>query len=301
MSAWRHPNHRPADSLPVELRRTTVTPAARVWVARITGQPIVRVERLAGASSTAVHRLRVPDGHSLVLRRYLWPGFLDEEPIAPQRELEALGVAAAHNLPVPLVIAADITGDDIGDGIPTILMTFLPGRALAVPDPVRLAEMVASVHAAGPSGLSHHYYPWFADLPVRPPSTARRPHLWEHALEVRVSAMPSYRPTFIHRDFHPGNVLWRHKHCVGIVDWANGCRGPAGCDIATCHGNLISWAGYEVADDFVAAYEALTGEPHHPYWEIASVLEHGPSPWTSLHIAQSERRLDRAIATLGRT
>lgn len=301
MSAPRHPNHRPLATLPVELRRTTVPAAARAWIRRSTGQSVVRAERLPGASSTAVHRLVFPDRHSLVLRRYVWPGFLDDEPIAPQRELDALSFGSGHDLSVPHVVAADITGNDIGDGVPAILMTFLLGQALASPDPVRLAETAATVHAVDPSGFSHRYFPWFEDVVLRPPSTARRPRLWERALEVRVTGMPSYRPTFIHRDFHPGNVLWHRGRCSGIVDWANACSGPAGCDIATCHGNLIGWAGYQVADEFVAAHETLTGEPHHPYWEIASVLEHGPSPWTSRHIAESERRLDRALAALGAT
>jgi len=300
MSAPRHPNHRPLATLPVELRRTTVPAAAKAWIMRSTGQSVIRAERLPGASSTAVHRLFFPDRHSLVLRRYVWPGFLYDEPIAPQRELDALSFGSGHELAVPHVVAADITGNDIGDGVPAILMTFLRGRALASPDPVRLAEAAASVHAVDPSGFSHRYFPWFEDIVLRPPSSAHRPRLWERALEVRVSGMPSYSPTFIHRDFHPGNVLWQRERCSGIVDWANACSGPVGCDIATCYGNL-RWAGYQVADEFVAAHEALTGEPHHPYWEIASVLEHGPSPWTSRHIAESERRLEGGLAALGAT
>jgi aminoglycoside phosphotransferase (APT) family kinase protein len=301
VSAPRHPNHRLPGTLPVELRRTTVPPAVRAWIARSTGQSVARAERLAGASSTAVHRLRFPDGLSLVLRRYVWPGFLEDEPIAPQRELDALSFAGVDHLPVPGVVAADITGGDIGDGIPAILMSFLPGRALASPDPVRLAEAATAIHAIDPSGFAHEYFPWFEDIPLRPPSSAHRPRVWERALEIRINGMPSYRPTFIHRDFHPGNVLWRRGRCSGIVDWANACRGPAGCDVATCYGNLIDWAGYDVADKFVAAYEALTGQAQHPYWEIASVLEHGPSPWTHQDIAESERRLDRALAALGGT
>ncbi|MGH9151234.1 MAG: hypothetical protein ACRD03_02270, partial [Acidimicrobiales bacterium] len=68
----RHPNQRGRDSLPVELRRVTVSPAARAWVATETGGAVVRARRLPGASTSAVHRLDLSDGRALVLRRYVW-------------------------------------------------------------------------------------------------------------------------------------------------------------------------------------------------------------------------------------
>jgi len=301
MSAPRHPNHRPLATLPKELRRTTVPLSVRVWVTRTTGLSITTVNRLPGASSTAVHRLGFPDGTSLVLRRYVWPGCLDDEPIAPQREVEALCHASGRGVPAPHVIAADITGTEIGDSVPAVLMTYLPGRALGSPEPIRLAEAAATVHAVDPSGFAHEYFPWFDHLPSRPPSNARQPRLWERALEIRSEGSPPYRSAFIHRDFHPGNVLWQRGRCTGIVDWANACQGPVGCDVATCNGNLIDLAGPDVADRFVYAYESILGEPLHPYWEIASVLEHGPSPWCERDITYSERRLERALAALGAT
>lgn len=236
----------------------------------------------------------------MVLRRYVWPGFLEDEPIAPQRELDALRFAVAHDAAAPNAIAADIIGEDIGDGIPAILMTFLPGRAMASPDPSRLAEAAAEIHAIDADDFPHRYFPWFDGIFERPPSNAERPELWERALEVRAGGAPKYRPVFIHRDFHPGNVLWRRGRTTGVVDWANACRGPAGSDVATCRRNLLDWADADTADKFVAAYEVLTGEEVHPYWEIASVLEHGPSPWTAEHIGRSEMQLERALATLGR-
>ena len=74
MSAPRHPNHRPLATLPKELRRTTVPLSVRVWVTRTTGLSITTVNRLPGASSTAVHRLGFPDGTSLVLDVETKPG-----------------------------------------------------------------------------------------------------------------------------------------------------------------------------------------------------------------------------------
>jgi len=96
----------------------------------------------------------------------------------------------------PEVVAADVTGGDVGDGVPAVLMSML----------------------------------------------------WERAVEVWHTAMPVYRPVLIHRDFHPGNVLWARGRCTGIVDWPEACRGPAGCDVARCRSELIRLAGIGVAD-----------------------------------------------------
>jgi Ser/Thr protein kinase RdoA (MazF antagonist) len=107
--------------------------------------------------------------------------------------------------------------------------------------------------------------------------------------------MPAYHQTFIHRDFHPGNVLWSRGQSTGVVDWADACRGPWGCDAAHCRAMLIQLAGPEAADRFLDAYESLTGWKLDPYWEIASVLEHGPSHWNPVTVDESEPRLERAL------
>src|SRR3954449_10730770 len=126
----RHPNQRPIASLPAELRRTSVPGPVRDWVGRVTGSAVVRVARLPGASSAAVHRLDLADGARVVVRRYVWPGFLVAEPDAPAREAEVLRFASARGLAVPSLIAVDATGGDVGDGIPVLLMTYLPGTAV---------------------------------------------------------------------------------------------------------------------------------------------------------------------------
>src|SRR6478672_6894872 len=99
----RHPNQRAASTLPVELRRTTVPESVRAWIEAATGAAVERVRRLPGASSAAVHGVWLSDRTRLVLRRYLWPGFLADEPVAPQREVDALAYAAGRGLPAPEV------------------------------------------------------------------------------------------------------------------------------------------------------------------------------------------------------
>jgi Ser/Thr protein kinase RdoA (MazF antagonist) len=157
--------------------------------------------------------------------------------------------------------------------VPVVLMTRVPGRALASPDVRLLATLAARVHEIGGNGFGHRYFPWCRDVSTRPPGGATRPRLWEQAMELWRSAEPPYDACFIHRDFHPGNVLWSRGAVAGLVDWANACVGPAGIDIATCRWNLQDWADEEAADQFVAAYEELTGRRHHPYWDVAKIVE----------------------------
>jgi hypothetical protein len=51
------------------------------------------------------------------------------------------------------------------------------------------------------------------------------------------------------------------------------------------------WAGVTVADTFVAAYELLTGQRHHPYWDIAKLVE---DDWEA-HQRAATRRAGRTI------
>jgi aminoglycoside/choline kinase family phosphotransferase len=107
--------------------------------------------------------------------------------------------------------------------------------------------------------------------------------------------MPTYRPGFLHRAFHTGNVLWK-RDLAHIVDWADGCAGPWGCDIAHCRDNLIKASGFDVADLFLRHYREMTGADYEPFREIASVLEHSPSSFNDLRVAISETRLRPAVA-----
>ncbi len=88
-----HPNYRRPDALPVELRDADVSDDARRWISAALRRPIVRAVRLPGASSTTVHRVEFEGRDPVVVKRYLWPGFLTDEPIAPRREVAALRYA----------------------------------------------------------------------------------------------------------------------------------------------------------------------------------------------------------------
>lgn len=299
MSAWRHPNQRLPADLPAELRRAPVPDHVREWVGRATHSRVRSVRRLPGASSAAVHLVLLADGPPVVLRRYVWERFRIDEPEAPAREVEALDYAHRHGLPVPAVIAADSSGVEVGDGVPVVLMSRLAGRAVPSPDVRALAALAVRVHSVSGGGFGHRYFPWCRETSTAPPRACRRPEVWELALRLWRSAEPPYEPCLVHRDFHPGNVLWSRGALTGLVDWANACRGPAGIDIATCRWNLHDWAGEAAATAFVAAYEEMTGVRHHPYWDVAKIVE---DDWDRIdspeRVLAAEALLEQAVPRL---
>ncbi len=294
-----HPNHRDPATLPPELRSPEVPDHVRRWVESHVGVGVVDATPFDGASSAAVHRLVLADETSLVLRRYAWPGFLVAEPDAPRREVEAIRFARDAGLPVAEVIAADTSGADVGDDVPLVLTTLLPGAPVRVPDLRALAEAAATLHAVDPTGFDHAYFPWCRDEMTAPPPGTADPALWERALELWHAGPPDHGHAFIHRDFHPGNLLWTEDALTGIVDWANACVGPAGCDIAHCRANLRNLAGADVADRFVALHASITGDDLDPYWILAGHLEHSPDHWSPERLAADEPDLRRAVQALG--
>src|SRR5262249_5560217 len=153
-------------------------------------------------------------------------------------EVEALGFAVAHGLLAPEVLAADVAGDEVGDGVPAVVMAMVPGRPLAEPDLTRLAQAAAAIHDVDARSLGHEYFRWYAPSSLEVPANAVQPAVWAAAIARCRDDPPDYSASFIHRDFHPGNVLWTRGRVAGVVDWVNACRGPWGCDIAHCRSNL---------------------------------------------------------------
>lgn len=154
-----------------------------------------------------------------MLRRYAWPGFLEDEPIAVRREVEALEFARSKGLPALELLAEDVDGDNVGDAVPVVVMERLPGRPSRSVDVLRLAETAAAVHDIAPARFGHRYFRWFDDVAYRVPTNATDPALWKWALDVWAQPLPSFEPVFIHRDFHRGTSSGSG---VESVAWSTG-------------------------------------------------------------------------------
>ena len=239
---------------------------------------------LPGGTSSAIHAVTVeePGGarqrRRLVLRRFVRAGWLEREPDLAEHEARVLSLLEGSGVPAPRLVAVDPTGADCGAA--AVLMTRLDGAVVWSPDDLgpylrRLAEALPPIHdVAVPSGTAiRPYDPYYLDEDLRPPDGTSCPEVWERAIEVHAGPPPVDERRLIHRDYHPGNVLWRAGRVTGIVDWASASLGSPEADVGHCRLNLAWHFDQSVADAFTAAWRAVAGRPeYHPYWDVAAIV-----------------------------
>lgn len=256
----------------VEVNKDAVAAALR-WARRFLGaDQLLRVRPIAGGITGAVIAFDTP--RRLVVKIYR-PD--PSEPDSAAREARVLELLAPTGLAVPRVVAMDREGTDTV--WPALLMTRMPGRRRFRPRDTRpwlagLARLAARIHEAQvPLDALPAYRHWVEE-PLQRPEWWTRPEIWDAAVDIFHGPAPDEPAVFIHRDFHPGNVLWKGARPSAVVDWLHGCRGPAGVDVAHCRLNLWRDLGREAADAWVAAYRAADRQApaFHPYWDVEDAL-----------------------------
>ena len=297
------------DDEPVaRLLRSTPPRQALAWAAQALGGggTVESAEALRGGLSSAMHLLRIrrrTQTQTAVLRRYVLPDLRAEQADLAEREARTLSFVESLAAPTPRLLAVDPTGADAGS--PALLMTALPGRVEWVPEDVhswleRMAEVLPTIHTATlpATGQFPAYVP---DSPssYEPPLWAHRPGVWERAADIFHQPAAEDASTFVHGDFHPGNLLWHRSRVTGVIDWQAGCLGSPSLDVANCRGNLFRY-GLDLADRFTSYWEHLTGDRFNPLADLVGTIgyldelrEERPTDWREV-----EEALARAVAEL---
>lgn len=230
-------------------------------------------------------RLTGEDGEQAVLRlmtKEPWrrhaPGLLARE-AAVQQQLRS------SELPVPQSIALDLSGD--AAGAPAHLMSWLPGRLClddATDDVLEtLARTLVTIHRFEPGpDRPREYQSWASPAKRVLPPWAQRQPLWRAAFELLEQPAPSYTGTFLHRDFHLGNLLWSGGRITGVVDWVETSWGPADLDVAHAATYLAMLHGAEAGARFAHAYRRRTGErldeEAFRFWNVMDIVGYLPDP-----------------------
>jgi aminoglycoside phosphotransferase (APT) family kinase protein len=245
------------------------------------GARIVSVRRLRGGSSSAVHALDVETArgrHRLVLRRFTLPAW--QEPEGAEREARILDVLKGSGVPAPELIAIDANAEACD--VPALLMTRLPGRLDLRPRDMgawlaRLAGPLPAIHSlAVPAGRIPPYQPYYDPSLLTPPSWTAQRDAWRQVVDLLAGPRPASADVFVHRDYHPANILWSRGRISGIVDWTDASIGPAEVDVAHCRLDLACLFGVASADEFLEAHQTLLGRSAaawHPCWDALRISE----------------------------
>lgn len=269
--------------------------ATRAWVAKKLpeGRTVDQWAFLTGGWSAQMRRLVLDDGTELALRAFVKPFFRRHAPGLLAREAEILTLLAEQEgVPVAELIGVDATGEHCDH--PSLLMSVLPGRVRVDEEELDarvdlLAAQLARIHRVVPRELPRTYQAWTSPGAV-PPG-------WERAVDVIRRDPPPYEGCFLHRDFHPGNVLFTGSgarlRISGVVDWVETSWGPADLDVAHCSTALALLHGPEYGLGFRERYEAQGGRlladgADHLYWRLLDALAYVPDaarlagPWREL-------------------
>ncbi|MEU7583531.1 alpha/beta fold hydrolase [Streptomyces sp. NPDC041068] len=273
--------------------------ATRAWVADQLdhARSVVDSRHLHGGWSSQMRRLTLDDGTDLVQRTFVKPFFRHHGSGLLAREASVLTLLAEQDgIPAPALVAVDAAAERCDH--PTLLMSALPGRVRVDETDLDrrldlLAAQLVRIHGVVPDERPRTYQPWTS------PERALTPDgpLWERALDVIRRDPPPYEGCFLHRDFHPGNVLVAEAgpelRITGVVDWVETSWGPADLDVAHCATALALLHGPEHGLDFRERYEAHGGRgladgPDHLYWRLLDALAYCPDaaklagPWREL-------------------
>lgn len=277
------------------------------WVRDVVGGRITSI-RSMGVGATTLHAV---DAGADPVRRLVVRRFHDLERLrtdpwyVPANEAAVLELLDDTEVPAPRLLAADPYGR-ICD-VPALLTTRMPGRTTARP-----WDMTAYLSAMATALARVHEVPVEAELPAfapyyepmlhgarRPPSWSASPELWQRVFDAVSSPAPQTPSGFIHRDFHPGQVVWSGVRLTGIVDWMTGCHGPYGIDLARMRLNLALDYGVDLAERFEIAYRQVTGrDARHPHWDLldaADAILDMPPPQTQ-EMADGYTRFEHWVA-----
>jgi aminoglycoside phosphotransferase (APT) family kinase protein len=274
-------------------------PDPLAWVEQLTGGRVTRAERLRGGWTSVMRRVEVDLPHGpqqFVLRTFVDEFFVKHAHGLLTREAQILGQLRKTTVPAAELVGLDAEARYCDH--PSLLMTLLPGAVHvdetgAADRAMLLAQQLAAIHRVEVDARPRAYQPWTAPDRVRLPIATSRPEVWAAAVDGLRREPPEYVGAFLHRDFHPGNVLFDNGRVSGVVDWVETSWGPADLDVAHCSTALALLHGVDAGSNFSSLYAAAGGRPladpdAHRYWRLLDALAFAPDaaklagPWREL-------------------
>lgn len=247
--------------------------AAFAGVTRRLGGRLLAHRPLTGGVSARVERLDIEhdDGRvrAVVFRQPKaaeWKTAAGED--GTRREYDLLGALHARGIPVPRPLLLDLSQEVFARSY--FVMEHLDGspELVDVPDALlRMADLLARVHGIDPGSVP--------ELPAREDPVAGLLEFLpaEHeALRAVLKHEPprlAPRRSVLHGDYWPGNLLWRGRELVALIDWEDAAIGDPLSDVACCRLELRYKHGADAAERFTGLYATCSGSDVRelPVWD----------------------------------
>jgi aminoglycoside phosphotransferase (APT) family kinase protein len=161
-------------------------------------------------------------------------------------------------------LAPRLLASGLGDttpGWPWNLISRLPGAADITPArpavfAAQLGETLARIHATPQTRLSR--LPRVIDRPGGSSAALSGPAA--SLIAARQNLLTSAPGVLTHYDYWSGNTVWQDGTLTGVVDWSGAATGPRGFDVGWCRLDLYLLYGQRIADCFMRAYQAASGD-----------------------------------------
>ena len=247
------------------------------WIRTHLGSEARLGKPLTGGVTSRV-RIVETNGEPAILKQVTNEAWLRERPEVIEYEATVLRHLASTPIPVPQVLAVDPSGSRAG--APSMLLSWLDGQPAGDVDPPTdwldaLAGIAADIARIEPPPWLRPFARYLEAADAQPPPWAVDRLLWQDAIDVILGPAPEAPGAFIHRDYHPWNVLWNGA-VSGVVDWSQASAGPSPMDSAHCRANLAIRFGSDTAEAYGRCWEAATGLRHDAYWDLVTCVDFLP-------------------------
>lgn len=248
---------------------------------------LLRFWQLEGGVSAQVTALEVERANGQttkwIVRQHGEVDF-NHNPDVAADEFKLLQILKSESVLVPEPLLLDQSAEIFSK--PYLVMEYVAGK----PDfaPIDLPRFIAQIalHLTKIHRLDSSKW----DLSFLPDKTqeiasklANRPALLDDSLDEprlrsaleKVWPLPECnRPSLLHGDFWPGNILWRNDQLVAVIDWEDAEFGDPLSDVANCRLELLWAFGLDAMNDFTNHYKSITSYDFTmlPYWDMVAAL-----------------------------
>ena len=192
-------------------------PGLRNWVTSQIGS-IEAWTPIDGATTAQLWKIEAAD-QTFVVKAFADLSFVAEHPDCVEHAAHAMAhVEAYSELAIPVVVAADPTGSIAG--CPVLIMTMAHGEPMVAPTRRlfdRFIDVAEQIHAIPAEGFGWKHERYNEPNEVFAPSWFSDPGLFAELAARSAAAVND--EAFIHRDFHPGNLLISGDVVTGVVDY----------------------------------------------------------------------------------